>query len=157
MTATARKVLADSRTVHDLLETESDAARFRVLWVSGVALLRSVGHVLQKVDSKHSPMVAKAIDDAWKRWKADGEANAIFFEFIEEGRNNILKEYEFGFLSGPVEVLVTPSDRLFTLEDNLYCPVSGGRFDGEDCRDVMAEAIAWWERELSLIDLCQGD
>jgi hypothetical protein len=44
MTATARKVLADCKTAPDLLEAESDTARFRVLWVSGVALLRSVGY-----------------------------------------------------------------------------------------------------------------
>ncbi len=156
MTTTARKVLADCKTVHSLLEMESDAAHFRVLWVSGSALLRSVGHVLQKVDSKHSSKVAKSVDAAWKRWNADKETNAIFFEFIEEERNNILKEYEFGFLSGPVEVLITPSNTLFALEDNLYCPISGGRFEGEDCRDILAEGIAWWERELSTIDSHRG-
>ncbi len=156
MTTTARRALADCRKALDLLEMESDAAQFRVLWVAAVALLRSVGHVLQKVDSTQSPLVAKAIDDTWERWKTDKEANAIFFEFIEEERNNILKEYEFGFLSGPVEVLVTPNDEFFTLEDSMYCPVSGGRFDGEDCRDVVAEGIAWWERELSAIDRYSG-
>src|SRR4051794_28573542 len=120
MTATARKVLADCETAHDLLEAESDTARFRVLWVSGVALLRSVGHVLQKVDSKRDPRIAGAVAAAWERWKVDREANAVFWEFIEEERNYILKEYEFGFLSGPVNVLVTLSDEMFTLDDNLF-------------------------------------
>ena len=64
MTATARKVLADCKKAHDLLEAESDTARFRLLWVSGVALLRSVGHVLQKVDSRHDLRVKGAIDEA---------------------------------------------------------------------------------------------
>lgn len=152
MTATARRVLADCKTAHDLLEMESDVARFRVLWVSGVALLRSVGHVLRKVDSEHDAQAEQAVDAAWRRWNDDKETNAIFWEFIDEERNNILKEYEFGFLSGPVEVVVTPSATLFTLEDNLFCPISGGRFEGEDCRDVLSEAIAWWERELFSID-----
>lgn len=156
MTATARKVLADCKTAHNLLEAESDTARFRVLWVSGVALLRSVGHVLQKVDSKRDPQIAGAVVAAWERWKVDREANAVFWEFIEEERNNILKEYEFGFLSGPVNVLVTPSDEIFTLDDSLLCPVADGRFAGEDCRDILAEGIAWWERELSAIDSYEG-
>ncbi len=156
MTATARKVLADCMTAHDLLDIESDAARFRVLWVSGVALLRSVGHVLQKVDAKQTPKIAEAVNAAWRRWNADKETNAIFWEFIEEERNNILKEYEFGFLSGPIDVLVTPDNELFVLDDYLFCPIAGGRFSGEDCRDILADAIAWWERELSTIDSHEG-
>jgi hypothetical protein len=156
MTATARKVLADCKTAHDLLEAESDTARFRVLWVSGVALLRSVGDALHKVDAARDPRVAKAAADAWKRVEADREKNAIFWEFIREERNNVLKEYEFGFLSGPVNVLVTLSDEISILDDNLFCPIADGRFAGEDCRDILAQGIAWWERELSAIDSYEG-
>lgn len=156
MTITARKVLADCKTAHELLEIESDAVRFRLLWISGVALLRSVGHVLRKVDSNGDPKVARAINIAWKRWSEDKGANAIFWDFIEEERNNILKEYEFGFLSGPIEVLVTPNNALFTLDENLFCPISEGHFGGKDCRDVMAEAIAWWETQLDRIDSYEG-
>jgi hypothetical protein len=28
----------------------------------------------------------------------------------------------------------------------------GGPFDGRDPRDVVAEAIEWWERQLTLIE-----
>ncbi len=156
MTATARKVLADCKKAHDLLEAESDTARFRVLWVAGVALLRSVGDALHKVDAARDSRVAEATVDVWKRVEADREKNAIFWEFIREERNNVLKEYEFGFLSGPVDVLVTPDNESFVLDDNLFCPVTGGRFAGEDCRDILADAIAWWERELSIIDPHEG-
>lgn len=156
MTATARKVLADCKKAHDLLEVESDTARFRLLWVSGVALARSVGHVLRKVDSRRDPRTRRSIDEAWERWKSDRKTHALFWEFIREERNNILKEYEFGFLSGPMDVLVTPNDEVFVLDDNLFCPISGGRFAGEDCRDILADAIAWWERELSTIDSHEG-
>ncbi len=105
MAATAKKILADCRTAHDLLETESDAARFRLLWLSSVALLRSVGHVLAKVGSGCDLRIAEAVSAACKRWNADKESNAIFWDFIDEEPNNILKEYEIGFLSGPVDVL----------------------------------------------------
>lgn len=115
-----------------------------------------MGHVLQKVDSRRDPRTKRAVDEAWKRWNSDKETHAIFWEFIREERNNILKEYEFGFLSGPIDVLVTPDNELFVLDDNLFCPISGGRFAGEDCRDILADAIAWWERELSIIDPHEG-
>lgn len=157
MATIARKVLADCKTAHGLLEAESDAARFRVVWVSGVALLRSVGHVLRKVDSRQDPRTAVAVGAAWERWKADKETNAIFWEFIEEERNNILKEYEFGFLSGPLDVLITPSDERFVLDGNLFCPIADGRFTGEDCRDILAEGIEWWEKELYEIESHGGD
>jgi hypothetical protein len=108
LTVTARKVLADCKAAHSLLETESDNVRFRVIWVSGVALLRSVGHVLKGVDSKRDPRTREAIDEAWERWSSDRETIAVFWEFIQEERNNILKEYEFGFMSGPVASGSTP-------------------------------------------------
>lgn len=111
---------------------------------------------MQKVDSKRDPQTAEAVDATWERWKANRETNAVFWEFIEEERNSILKQYEFGFLPGPVEVAVTPSDELFTLDDNLFCPISEGRFKGEDCRDVLAQGIAWWEKELSAIEVHRG-
>ena len=152
MVTVARKVLADCKAAHELLEMECDAARFRLMWVAGVALLRTVGHVLEKVDSRRDPKTAVAARAAWERWKADKEANAIFWEFIEEERNNILKEYEFGFLSGPIGVLVTPGHDLLSLDGNLFCPLAEGRFSGEDCRDVLAEGIKWWEKELRQIE-----
>jgi hypothetical protein len=152
VTATARKVLADCKTAHELLEAESDTARFRVLWVSGIALLRSVGHALKEVERKRDSHTADAIDEAWARWKADREKHEIFWEFIKPERDSVLHEYEFGFLSGPVDVLMAPDSEPFVLEDNLFCPITGGRFAGEDCRDVLAEGIAWWEGEPSAIE-----
>ena len=85
-------------------------------------------------------------------WKAEPEAHQVFFEFIEDERNSVLKEYEFGFMSGPVDVLVLPGGSSATLADNLFCPLSDGRFAGEDCRDVLALAINWWQTQLGLID-----
>lgn len=152
MTATARKILRDLQMAHDLLETEESAERFRLHWVAAVALCRAIGHVLQKVDSNTSPQLKTAISQIYDSWKAEPEAHHIFFEFIEDERNAVLKEYEFGFLSGPVDLVVLPSGFTSTLEDNLFCPLSSGRFAGEDCRDVLELAINWWQVQLSQID-----
>ena len=40
----------------------------------------------------------------------------------------------------------------FTLDDNLFCPIADGPYAGEDCRDVLEEAIAWWDTQLALIE-----
>ena len=38
------------------------------------------------------------------------------------------------------------------IPDNLYKPLVEGFGEGEDAREVYAEAIAWWGRELEEID-----
>jgi hypothetical protein len=152
MSTVARKVLTDCKNAHTFLEEETDATRFRILWVAGVALLRTVGHVLHKVDSTRGPALKTAIDHAYQDWKRNTEANAVFWDFIEQERNNLLKEYRIGFLSGPVDVVVQPDGAVFSLGENLFCPIADGRYAGEDCRDVLAEGIAWWERQLDAIE-----
>jgi hypothetical protein len=150
MVQTAQEVLADCKHALDLLEEESRPQTFRVLWVAGVTLARAVGHVLQKVDGEQSDATKKAVQAAYASWKADKPGNAIFWEFIEQERNQVLKQYEMGFFSGPVEV-VAGSD-VATLDNHIFCPITDGAFAGEDCRDVLEQAIEWWRRQLAEIE-----
>ena len=162
MTATARKVLADCEAVLGMLEEEENGYRRRVLWAGALALLRAVGHVLHKVDGA-DPLQRPLIDAAWDRWNTDKAANAVFWEFIEEERNNILKEYRFSVSNsaevglGVVEInretghavaVETP----FALDANLYWRKETGFGLGDDARDVYQEALRWWDAELSRIE-----
>lgn len=146
----ARRVLADCKHALDLLQMESQAASFRVLWVAGIALARTVGYVLQKVDGKQNDAVRTAVASAYASWKADRSGNAIFWDFIEDERNRVLKQYEIGFFGGPVDVVA--GDQLHTLNDHLFCPITDGPFSGEDCRDILEQAIVWWEQQLDSIE-----
>lgn len=58
--------------------------------------MRTVGHVLAKVDARVSPAHAEAVNGLWAKLKADRRSSAIFWDFIEEERNNLLKTYAFG-------------------------------------------------------------
>ena len=168
MTAAARRVLGDCKAALRMLENEEDDRRWRVLWAGAMALLRTVGHVLRNVDGEH-PRVRPAVDAAWARWKGDRSSNAIFWEFIEEERNNILKEYRFSVLdstevglgvvavqgdqdSGYAASHVTP----VALGENLYRPLVDGFGMGEDARDVYGEALRWWDAELTHIEAALG-
>jgi hypothetical protein len=111
-----------------------------------LALCRAVGHVLDKVDRHSSAALSEAIDAAWKRWSEDQQIHRIFWDFVEDGRNCVLKQYEFRFFSGPTTALV--GGQSFTLDDLLFCPTTDGYAAGEDCRDVLGEAISWWEAQL---------
>ena len=150
MVQKARSVLADCKHALDLLQDELRPDTFRLLWVAGIALARAVGHVLQKVDGEHDDAVKRAVAAAYASWKAEKQGNAIFWDFIEEERNQVLKQYEVGFFAGPVDVVA--GGELHTLDDHLFCPITDGTFAGEDCRDVLEQAIEWWERQLAAIE-----
>jgi hypothetical protein len=169
MTLAARIVLADCQIALSLLEDQEDEGRWRVHWVGAVALIRAVGHVLDKVDGQVAG--AKEISrSAFRRWKSDDPTHAIFRDFIEVERNNILKEYEskvFPNADVPVAIVVTAvhPETGETIQipiadiipDNLYKPLVEGFGAGEDARSVYADAIAWWERELDAIDTALKD
>lgn len=125
--------------------------RFRVLWVAAISLARAVGHVLNKIDATTSPVMRSAVSTAYASWKGNPSENSIFFEFIESERNSVLKEYEFGFLSGPTDIATTDGSA-FILDENLFCPLSYGPYAGEDCRDILADAINWWNSQLEKIE-----
>jgi hypothetical protein len=115
-----------------------------------VALLRAIGHVLHKVDVAENSAMAEAVGEAWERWKRYPRQHSIFWTFIDQERNNILKEYAVGYSKGPVLVVV--EDEEFELDEGLFAPLVDGPNEGQDIRDVYFDALSWWERELALID-----
>jgi hypothetical protein len=94
VTSQARKGLKDCRLVLTLLEDETDLARWRIHWVAALALVRAVGHVLDKIDGRNA-FIGPLAKAAHARWKSDVPEHEIFREFIERERNTILKEHEF--------------------------------------------------------------
>ena len=147
------------------MEDETDEMSWHLLWVAAVVLLRSVGHVMEKVDvagdaSLHTPAQA-----AYRRWKnPEAAEHRIFRDFIEEERNLIIKEYAHRISRGPVTLVsgsaATESERqppeTFLARGNLFRPMLAGSYMGEDGRDVGDEAIAWWKRERGAIERAAG-
>ena len=103
-----------------------------------------------KVDAKKDTRLAIIVRDKYEAWKRDKPSYPIFWEFIEDERNRILKEYDYGFLAGSIEV--TTGNELFVVDANLFKPLADGRFAGEDCRDILRDAIAWWDLQLAEIN-----
>lgn len=159
MTSAAREVLDDCRTALRMLEEVEDLRRWRVLWAGSLALLRAVGHVLKKVDGADA-LIGSVVDERFMNWKTEREANAIFWDFIDDERNSILKEYRFGVsLADEIPMLVErfkleggTEGEVFQLGKNLYRPILNGHGEGEDARDMYQEALDWWDRELTIIE-----
>lgn len=146
----AQHVLDDCKVALRLLESVTQPDVFRVLWVAGVSLARAVGHVLHKVDAERDDATKRAVGAAYRSWQQNRSENAVFWDFIEEERNQVLKQYEIGFFAGPVEVVV--GTEISTLDDHLFCPITDGPYAGEDCRDLLEEAIEWWTKQLAQIE-----
>ncbi len=120
-------------------------ARWRVRWVAAIALLRAVGHVLRNVDSKTDPGWKNAIDAAWSQLLASKPKPAIYWEFIQDERNSVLKEYRPKAGQGvTIHVGSTPVEYAYAMNDGTY--------KGRDPRDVVREAIDWWDDYLRDIE-----
>lgn len=165
MTYAAREVLDDCRLALAMLEEETDLVRWRVHWAAAVALLRAVGHVLDKVDGE-DPLTKRLASQAFKRWKGSAPEHRIFREFIEPERNSVLKEYRFrhhplnevqmavGYtLQNSATGETMQLGDVLPLGDNIYRPFLEGWREGDDARDVLSEAIGWWEAELNVLDV----
>ena len=164
VTCKAREVLSDCREALALLEEEQDLRRWRIHWAAAITLIRAVGHVLDKVDGLDAA-TRRASRVRYALWQSKNTEHEIFREFIDKERNNLLKEYQINIhpledVAVLVKGVAVPdgggdSERLaqvFTLNENIYRPLLDGPWSGDDARDVLSEAIEWWETQLAAID-----
>jgi hypothetical protein len=159
MTYKAREVLQDCHLALGMLEAEGDLQQWRIIWAAAVALIRAVGHVLDKIDGQDAD-VKKVAREFFNDWKV-GDDHLIFREFIERERNNLLKEYcsdvhPLDAISVVVQMSVVPlcgrEPDVLDLDENVYRPLLDGPWEGEDGRDVLSLAISWWGVQLDAID-----
>jgi hypothetical protein len=145
MNIKALEVLSDCKGALEELDGTSGSI-WRRRFITAITLLRAVGHILHKVDSKTSNIYKEAIDSRWKIWVKDKLKHEIFWNFIEKERNFILKEYQInGGQSATVYIGDVPSCM-------YYYPMNDGIYKGRDQRDLIMEAIKWWEIELKIIE-----
>jgi hypothetical protein len=159
-TAHAREVLGDCRRVLEVLEADMSTAFWRPRWAGLMALLRAVGHVLDKVDGKVSDAARKVIDSEWQELKRSEPEPRIFWGFIEAERNSVLKAYEIG---AGVNVTVRPGVAWFNRATGESGSGSGGPttfeafmrsgpFEGQDPLELCRDAIRFWTEYLDMID-----
>jgi len=161
----SREVYSDccyARDEFSLAIKSGDYKKAKVMWFSCLTLLRAIGHVLHKVDSKqYGKPFSDKLQDRFKSWKKDEE---IYKDFIEKERNQILKEYSSSILvkqSTQQEVItttdgepITTSDGdLITAEITLQSLVKAhGHLAGETPLTVLNQAIDWWDKQLEFFE-----
>lgn len=120
----------------DVSDGDIELSEWRLYWVAGIALLRTIGHVLAKVDANSSAKHSHAIADVWRKFQSDRRAYEIFWEFIEKERNNLLKTYSFGA-------------RFVADEDGASIQFE----NGEDAFQLFREAVYWWRHQLMELEV----
>ena len=160
MTSAAREALEDCRGALAELTEGIQGCQWRRRWITSIVLSRAVGHVLNNVDGTRSEEYRKAVDTWWKALKSTKPEPMIFWHLIDEERNTILKEYQTRAGQGVTIQLSGIQINLQTGEQKIDPPkpaiyhymINTGPFAGRDQRELIAEGIAWWERELNAID-----
>jgi hypothetical protein len=160
----ARAAFRDCEYAKERLQQAIEQNRLedaKLFWFAALAMLRAIGHILQKVDAEErGTNFRKALVHHFKRWKQD----PIFTDFIERERNNILKEYksslaeretteEFFLLTESGDRLVTESGDALVGTTTITTLVKGhGVYSGTSPTDALARALLWWNKELSELE-----
>lgn len=155
-TLKAREAWHDAKIVANLCENVQSFVLLRIYWLAFISTIRAVGHILEKRDSYESKEISDMTKELWEKWKIYKDENKIFWKFIREHRNRTLKEYDFDYYEDidEINLLVKESDRIevHQISTFMYCPLLSGFYAGEDIRDVMIEALEWWDKQLNDIE-----
>ena len=168
MALAARLVLTDcEKALEELndcdvdLETSLSPMRRR-RWMAIVALLRAVGHVLKNVDGASNPTLGRIIKAEWDAVTKTKPKPYILWEFIENERNTVLKEYRFrshrrATGRGVTSTSGVTASGVATIKANKYGDaelrvLTDGPFAGRHDIAVVAEAIDWWRVYLDKIE-----
>ena len=90
----AREVLDWCRYGHQKMRDDPTGLDWVLVWAGTIALLRAVGHALEKEDAESDHRLKNVQDEWWGRLKATKPDPHIFWDFIERDRNLLLKEAE---------------------------------------------------------------
>jgi|CXWL01.1.fsa_nt_gi hypothetical protein len=144
----AKIVLSDCKEAALALTDGLMGSAWRIKWVTCVALLRAVGHVLHNVDCDGNERLKDIVDRRFKDWKS----TKIFRDFIDDERNGMLKEYNLKAGQNlTVDLNFSPPKGIISYSMN------GGPFGGEDPRVVLKKAIEWQEKEIEAIERIYGN
>jgi hypothetical protein len=161
----ARKVLDWCRHALQELRQQPTGMAWIVRWAGALALLRAVGDTLGRVDIQGNP----ALCEARRKWKVreKPESQEIFERFIRGDTNCLLHQAEVR--AGQSVSVVAPSasarataygeDRRPTETAAPPVPppiytyhMNGGPFHDRDPRDIVQEAIDWWQQQIDAIE-----
>lgn len=157
----AYKVISDCKFASSELEEAeeiNDTQKIKLRWFTCLALLRSVGQVLDKKDKKHFLGFERVFKEHFECKKKE----TIFKDFIHQERNLILKEYVDYIKEEKTESVVqvclktanghslvtANGSKIGTGQSVLvkkYFAKKEGFGEGLYLHDIVNKGIKWWE------------
>ena len=156
----AEQVIEDCEFAIAKHNSSLQGTEFRLSWWTIVSLLRAIGHVLEKVDSRESIRHAQIISDEYEKLKKTKPKPEIYWNFIKIERDNYLKEYNYGaqrqltnswqteqgekaFIS--VRLDDQSTGRITPLMPSMYQEsfIKEGYYKGENEHRIACEALSW--------------
>ncbi|WP_446619671.1 hypothetical protein [Vibrio alfacsensis] len=138
----SKQALKDAWLSYNMMTAAKGSDELRIHWISTICLLRAIGHVLDKVDAELSLIHKEEISNWWKAIKRDKPS--IFWDFINESRNLVVKEYDVNFITYECELISTNFDGSTEVAENpVHIMKSGDELFG-----IVADALLWWEVQL---------
>lgn len=123
-------------------DLECGAGSWKSSWITAVTQLRSVGHILKKVDSNISDVASEVIEEHWAEWREEEDGGTWLTEFIDPIRNSLLKE---GAGMSTAEY-ISHGDH----DEYTYWKLTMN--NGDDGVPLLREAAEWLEDELESIE-----
>jgi hypothetical protein len=144
--AKAREVLDRCRHAHQKMGSNPTVPDWVLIWVGTIALLRAVGHELEK--DAESDTRLKQAHRAWLNTRKKPNP-PIFWDFIlKEADVDVEHSVKFTLpISGGTIPRHAPQPPpIYTYQ------MTSGRFAGQDTRNLVRDAIKWWEKQLDDIE-----
>jgi hypothetical protein len=153
----ARAVLDDCRDALADLHNKLQGGEWRRRWAAALVFLRTVRDVLNK-DAKRTPELRNAIEAKLKTLEGQptGEKNwtrkkdrepAIYWGFIDDERNLIVHQYAPRVGQSILIPVSNPDQSVTSYQMN------NGPFAVRDPRNLVREAIEWWDKFLGEIEV----
>ena len=133
----SRRVLEDCEIAFGKFSSQPVASEFRLILVNCFALLRAIGHVAKNEAEDNG--ILFEVQKIWSQIKNDD----LFIHFIDEFRNNVLKEYK-----SSVSWASITSEKSHRMEYKI----NEGYYKNYDVRDLIKESIEWWKKYLDQIE-----
>jgi hypothetical protein len=159
----AREIVDYCKHALVLLQEGPTSHDWVVKWAGAIGLLRTVGDALRKDDE---PRIRTAQNKWWKEIEGTKPSPQIFWDFIRRDRNLLLHEAELTagqstmvFVQGVSVVALAagqqppPESKARPIPKPIHSyHMNSGPFSDRDPRDLVREAIEWWEDQITAIE-----
>ncbi len=140
--SSSRESLRKCRRLRNALLESRTNGEWHLNWEHAIIQLRTVGHVLHKVDGTRSKFIGCAAKLAFSSWNDKGNKSFSWFQWIDDERNLILKEDK------PSVIFLLPEDHCDFIEPTVL--VNGQLEIGSK---VVSNFISNWVSEIEKIEI----